>query len=39
LINDNIAALNSSNDLLINLTGHSGTLPSLGTIAPNLAFV
>jgi hypothetical protein len=39
LINDNTAALNSSNDLLINLTGHSGTLPSLGTIAPNLLFV
>jgi hypothetical protein len=38
LINDSTAALNASNDLLINLTGHSGTLPAIGTIAVNRVF-
>ena len=37
-INDSTAALNASNDLLINLTGHSGTLPAIGTIAVNRVF-
>jgi hypothetical protein len=39
LINDNTAALSTSNDLLINLTGYSGTLPAIGTIAANRVFV
>ena len=32
LINDSIAALNTTNDLMVNITGFSGTFPSLGTI-------
>jgi hypothetical protein len=38
LINDGTAAFNVSNDTLINLTGFQGTLPALGSIAPNLLF-
>ena len=39
LINDSAAALSTSNDLLINLTGYSGALPAIGTIAANRVFV
>ena len=38
LINDSTASLNASNDLLINLTGYSGTLPALGSSAANRVF-
>ncbi|MEB3317097.1 MAG: bluetail domain-containing putative surface protein [Cyanobacteriota bacterium] len=38
LINDNAGALNTSNDLLINLSGHSGTIPAIGAIAINRVF-
>ena len=38
-INDGSAARNNSQDLLINLTGFSGTLPALGQIPVNSVFV
>jgi hypothetical protein len=38
LINDNIAGLNSRNDLLVNITGFRGGVPGLGTIAPSSVF-
>jgi hypothetical protein len=39
LINDGDASINTTNDLLINLTGHSGAMPDIGTINPALVFV
>ncbi|MFN9547000.1 MAG: bluetail domain-containing putative surface protein [Cyanobacteriota bacterium] len=39
LINNPASPLNASDDLLINITGHSGTLPAIGTIAANRVFV
>ncbi len=38
LINDSNAGLNLRNDLLINITGHSGQLPGLGSIAVDRVF-
>jgi Ca2+-binding RTX toxin-like protein len=38
LINDSTAALSTSNDLLIHLTGHSGTLPAIGIISASSVF-
>ena len=34
IINDSTAALNTTNDLMINITGYSGALPGLGAISP-----
>ena len=39
LINDGTASLNNTNDLMINITGFSGTLPALGTITASSVFV
>jgi len=39
VINDGVAGFQSSNDLLVNITGYSGTLPALGTIAVSSLFV
>jgi Ca2+-binding RTX toxin-like protein len=39
VINDGVADFQSSNDLLVNITGYSGTLPDLGTIAVNSFFI
>ncbi|MFM6073261.1 MAG: bluetail domain-containing putative surface protein, partial [Dolichospermum sp.] len=32
VINDGVAGFQSSNDLLVNITGYTGTLPALGSI-------
>ena len=34
LINDSTAALNTTSDLMINITGYSGAIPGLGAISP-----
>ncbi|WP_293130261.1 Ig-like domain-containing protein [Microcoleus sp. bin38.metabat.b11b12b14.051] len=39
VINDGIAGFQASNDLIVNLTGYSGTLPPLGTITVTSFFV
>ena len=39
VINDNTAGFQSNNDLLVNITGYSGTLPALGAISVNSFFV
>ncbi|MFM6521296.1 MAG: bluetail domain-containing putative surface protein, partial [Microcystis panniformis] len=39
IIHDGTAGFQSANDLVINLTGLTGTLPALGTIAVNSFFV
>ncbi|MFN6185199.1 MAG: ELWxxDGT repeat protein [Microcystis sp.] len=39
IINNGTAGFQSANDLVINLTGLTGTLPALGTIAVNSFFV
>jgi len=39
IVNDGVAGFQSANDLVINLTGITGTLPALGTIAVNSFFV
>ncbi|NCR64007.1 MAG: hyalin [Microcystis aeruginosa LG11-05] len=39
IINDGTLGFQSANDLVINLTGLTGTLPALGTIAVNSFFV
>ncbi|MFN7660345.1 MAG: bluetail domain-containing putative surface protein, partial [Dolichospermum sp.] len=39
VINDGLAGFQSSNDLLVNITGYSGTLPALGTIAVSSFFI
>jgi hypothetical protein len=39
IINDGTAGFQSANDLVINLTGLTGSLPALGTIAVNSFFV
>jgi hypothetical protein len=38
-INDSTAGFQSSNDLLINITGFTGTLPALGNIPEGNFFV
>ncbi|MFM6404810.1 MAG: bluetail domain-containing putative surface protein, partial [Microcystis sp.] len=39
VINDSAAGFQSSNDLLINITGFTGTLPALGSIPVSNFFV
>jgi Ca2+-binding RTX toxin-like protein len=39
VINDGVAGFQSSNDLLVNITGYTGTLPALGTIAVSSFFI
>ena len=39
IINDGTAGFQSSNDLLVNITGYSGTIPPLGSISVNSFFV
>ncbi|MFM6024729.1 MAG: bluetail domain-containing putative surface protein, partial [Dolichospermum sp.] len=39
VINDGVAGFQSSNDLLVNITGYSGALPALGNIAVSSFFV
>jgi hypothetical protein len=39
LMNDGTASLNTTNDLMINITGFSGTLPAFGIIISNSVFV
>jgi hypothetical protein len=39
VINDSTAGFQSSNDLLINITGFTGTLPALGNITVGNFFV
>ena len=39
VINDGVAGFQSSNDLLVNITGYSGTLPALGTIGVSSFFI
>ena len=39
VINDSTAGFQSTNDLLVNITGFTGTIPALGTIAVNNFFV
>ncbi|MGB3418884.1 MAG: bluetail domain-containing putative surface protein [Dolichospermum sp.] len=39
VINDGVAGFQSRNDLLVNITGYSGTLPALGTIAVSSLFI
>jgi hypothetical protein len=38
IINDGTGGFQSSNDLLVNITGYSGTLPALGAISVNSFF-
>jgi hypothetical protein len=38
LINDKSAGLNTRNDLMINISGHAGRLPGLGSIAVDTVF-
>jgi hypothetical protein len=39
VVNDGTAGFQATNDLLINITGFTGTIPALGTIAVNSFFV
>ncbi|MDB9491293.1 S8 family serine peptidase [Dolichospermum circinale CS-534/05] len=39
VINDGVAGFQSSNDLLVNITGYSGTLPALGSIVVSNFFI
>jgi hypothetical protein len=39
VINDNVAGFQANNDVLINMTGIIGTLPTVGTISANSFFV
>jgi hypothetical protein len=39
VINDGVAGFQSSNDLLVNITEYSGTLPALGTIGVSSFFI
>ena len=39
VINDGVAGFQSSNDLLVNITGYTGTLPALGNIAVSSFFI
>jgi subtilisin-like proprotein convertase family protein len=39
VINDGVAGFQASNDLVVNLTGYTGTLPALGTIPVSRFFV
>jgi hypothetical protein len=39
VVNDGVTGFNSSTDLVINMTGYSGTLPGLGIIPVTSLFV
>ena len=39
VVNDATAGFQSGNDLVVNLTGYTGTLPTLGTITPGSFFI
>jgi len=39
VVNDGTAGFQATNDLLVNITGFTGTIPALGTIAVNSFFV
>jgi Ca2+-binding RTX toxin-like protein len=39
IVNDNVDGFQSANDLVVNITGHSGTLPALGAIAVSSFFI
>ncbi|MDB9420887.1 hypothetical protein PN467_10220 [Microcystis aeruginosa CS-563/04] len=39
VINDSVAGFQSSNDLLVNITGYSGTLPAFGSIPVSSFFI
>jgi Ca2+-binding RTX toxin-like protein len=39
IINDGVAGFQSANDLVVNLTGITGTLPTFGAIAVNSVFI
>jgi hypothetical protein len=39
VINDGVAGFQAATDLVINLTGHTGTLPGLGAITASTWFV
>jgi Ca2+-binding RTX toxin-like protein len=39
VVNDGTAGFVAANDLVVNLTGYTGTLPSLGNITPTSVFV
>ena len=39
VVNDSTAGFQATNDLLVNITGFTGTIPALGTIAVNNFFV
>jgi ABC-type branched-subunit amino acid transport system ATPase component len=39
IVNDNVAGFQSANDLLVNVTGITGTLPALGNITVSNFFV
>lgn len=39
VINDGVTGFQSSNDLLVNITGYSGTLPALGSIDVSSFFI
>ena len=39
IVNDNVDGFQSANDLVVNITGHSGTLPALGSIAVSSFFI
>jgi len=38
IVNNNVAGFQSSQDLLINITGYTGTLPGFGSVAPTTLF-
>jgi RTX calcium-binding nonapeptide repeat (4 copies) len=39
VVNDATAGFQSANDLVVNITGYTGTLPALGTITPGSFFI
>jgi len=39
VVNDAIAGFQSGNDLVVNITGYTGTLPNQGTITPDSFFI
>ena len=39
IVNDNVAGFQNANDLLVNVTGITGTLPALGNITVSNFFV
>ena len=39
VVNDSTAGFQANNDLLVNITGFTGTIPALGNVAVNSFFV